>query len=669
MISFICVVLATFLVASALADEVPTKRKPHVVLILADDYGWANFGVHRRDHPLDNADARQGQLEVHTPNLDSLADEGVLLDRHYAYKICAPSRSSLQSGRLAVHVNTVNKGVTVRNVSDPVSGWAGIPRNMTGLAQKMRMGGYRTHMVGKWDAGMATPEHTPLGRGYETWLGYFQHANDYWGKGMPIQSTGEIDTCLNGFIDLFSHNATFRGGVRDGVSASQECLSEPSKHAACYEEQVFLDRALAVVTGHDVANSEAPLFLFYAFHLLHTPLQVPQAYLDRIDSVLSKSGTNPIDDQNRRLYAAMSLYMDEAVGKLVGALKAKAMWNDTLLIFLADNGGAIYEPGSGNNFPLRGGKYSDWEGGVRTNAFISGGFVPKARRGTTFSGVVSIADWYGTLCELAGVDMMDHVAERANEWLRPRGLPLLHPVESVPQWGFIVNGTNGRPEVLHLSQNAVLHWPYKLVTGKQPYTVWTGPLFPNCSSTVPGFYEDNGPFFVDLKVFGRNLHLGREEAQDRLTWTEDCGTGGCLYNVANDPEERNNLADDPGHAGVMMEMRAGLQRLNVHVFQPHRGLPALEACEVGVDNGGFYGPFAHVDGWYSPVPMSPGQTAKDATLKQLLRTVNSQALQKTVFAAAQTLLPLVRRPWAHRLDRCTRNTTSSSDMHGVPMLI
>ena len=103
----------------------------------------------------------------------------MLLELHYAYKICAPSRCSLQSGRLAVHVNSENAGVTTRNKSDPVSGWAGIPRNMTGIAEKLRSGGYRTHAVGKWDAGMATPEHTPRGRGYETWLGYFQHANDY----------------------------------------------------------------------------------------------------------------------------------------------------------------------------------------------------------------------------------------------------------------------------------------------------------------------------------------------------------------------------------------------------------------------------------------------------------------------------------------------------------
>ncbi|CAE7881312.1 ARSB, partial [Symbiodinium necroappetens] len=68
---------------------------------------------------------------------------------------------------------------------------------MTGLAEKMQDAGYRTHLVGKWDAGMATPLHTPLGKGYDSWLGYFQHANDYWQESMPFTSTGNVDICLS----------------------------------------------------------------------------------------------------------------------------------------------------------------------------------------------------------------------------------------------------------------------------------------------------------------------------------------------------------------------------------------------------------------------------------------------------------------------------------------
>eukprot|EP00931_Biecheleriopsis_adriatica_P097190 TRINITY_DN70936_c0_g1_i1.p1 TRINITY_DN70936_c0_g1~~TRINITY_DN70936_c0_g1_i1.p1 ORF type:complete len:179 (+),score=36.15 TRINITY_DN70936_c0_g1_i1:77-538(+) len=152
----------------------------------------------------------------------------------------------------------------------------------------------------------------------------------------------------------------------------------------------------------------------------------------------------------------MTNYMDESMGAIADAMKAKGMWDDTLIIFTSDNGGPVYEPGSANNYPLKGGKYTDWEGGVRVNTFISGGFVPAARRGTVHSGVVSVADWYGLACELAGVDQEDMAAAEANKWLGQQGLPLLKPVDSVPQWQHIMDGTNGRPDALYLSNKAVL---------------------------------------------------------------------------------------------------------------------------------------------------------------------------------------------------------------------
>jgi arylsulfatase I/J len=186
----------------ASASSSPASPLPNIVLILADDYGHANIGYNRAaDDP--------GKPEAHTPNLDALAAAGVVLEHHYAYKICSPSRSSLQSGRLAVHVNTVNTGVTFSNPDDPMSGFAGIPRNMTGMATKMREAGYQTHAIGKWDAGMATPDHTPLGRGYDSWIGYYQHANDYFTKGSTnIGATGEVDNCLNRFTDVRLSNST-----------------------------------------------------------------------------------------------------------------------------------------------------------------------------------------------------------------------------------------------------------------------------------------------------------------------------------------------------------------------------------------------------------------------------------------------------------------------------
>ena len=600
--------------------------KPHVLFILADDYGWGNLGVHRRDAGS-SPEEIQGKAEVHTPNIDALIDAGIHLDRHYTYKICSPTRSSIQSGRMAVHVNPINSAVTSQNYDDPVSGYAGIPRNMTGIAEKMRDAGYRTHLVGKWDAGMATPEHSPKGRGYETWYGYYQHANDYWHKSTVFFATGEVDACLNHIKDLSMHNATYSGPVRDDESLTAACEQDEETDPACYEEHLFKERVLDIIQKHDVSS---PLFLFYSFHLIHTPLQVPKAWLHKIDDLVKASGGKPIDDENRRLYAAMTLYMDSAIGEAVEALKKKNMYDNTLIIFTSDNGGPIYEPGAASNHPLRGGKYNDWEGGIRTNAFVSGGFVPVERRGKRFEGIINVADWYGTLTELVGVDMKDSKSEAANSWLKEKGLPLLPPVDSVPQWQYIINDKNGRPDPMHLSSKAVLMWPYKLVTGKQPLSAWVGPNYPNCSGTVKSILEHNGPLPApdDMKVFGESIPLAdTPEEQDRQTWTMDCGTG-CLVNVMDDPTEHVNLASDPKHASILSKMQEILKEMNKDLFNPDRGIDRVEACDVAIQQDRTFGPFVSAQHFYSPAPeKSYAQQLKDGVLSATLHTLNSDKVK------------------------------------------
>ena len=164
----------------------------------------------------------------------------------------------------------------------------------------------------------------------------------------------------------------------------------------------------------------SPLFLFHAFHGVHTPLEAPYSALEAfnfIETDLSKKGCTRPFCQSRSLslslshslsfslaththpllsslhpprvrfpragsnYAAIVTNLDAIVGRIVDALKTKQMYKDTLIVFCSDNGGPIYYPGSANNYPLLGGKYSDFEGGVRTFAFISGGALPSAVRG------------------------------------------------------------------------------------------------------------------------------------------------------------------------------------------------------------------------------------------------------------------------------------------------
>mmetsp|Transcript_26076 Transcript_26076/g.82487 ORF Transcript_26076/g.82487 Transcript_26076/m.82487 type:complete len:678 (+) Transcript_26076:66-2099(+) len=610
------------------------QAKPHVLLLLADDYGWANWGIHNNGtSPQD----RQLQAEIHTPNLDGLANEGVRLDRHYAFRICSPSRSSLMSGRLAMHVNWLNTGLTFYNPKDPVSGSGGIPRNMTGMAAKLKEAGYRTHMVGKWDAGAATPEQTPWGKGFESFFGYLQHANDYWNEGISFPCTGEIDVCLDKFVDFSFYNETFRGGVSAEIAAEMGCHKDTVyNHSrtvglepqvtptgcvnesyclpdSCYEEAMLRQRCMQIIEQHDLST---PLFLFFAPHLMHTPLQVPKSYLHRIDKLVADGGAEPFDSENRRLYAAMVLYLDDTIGEVVNAMKTKGMWDNTLVIFTSDNGGPIYEPGAANNYPLKGGKYSDWEGGIRTNAFISGGFIPAARRGTVHDGVISIADWYGTLAAIAGVSQEDKAAESANEWLKEHGLPLLPPVDSVAQWQHLVDGTNGRPDTLYVSDRAVIKYPWKLVASDQVYSIYFSQQYPNCS-TIEGIASHGPalPLLDEVHLFGVKLATGFPREQvEKIMDIEKCGEGK-LFNIEEDPTEHNDLSGDPQHASILAELRADLARFNQGIFKPDRGQATMDSCWESMRVGGFYGPFVDSKDFYTPISKTPKQKADDITDK------------------------------------------------------
>merc|ERR1711939_409030 len=117
-----------------------------------------------------------------------------------------------------------------------------------------------------------------------------------------------------------------------------------------------------------------------------------------------------------RKYQAMISAVDTVVGEIVATLRRKNMWANTLLVWASDNGGPVYSIGEGggaNNYPLRGGKLSNYEGGFRVPAVVSGGVVPRARRNTSYSGITHFADWLATFAAFTGLDARDRVAEAA----------------------------------------------------------------------------------------------------------------------------------------------------------------------------------------------------------------------------------------------------------------
>jgi arylsulfatase I/J len=474
---FLCAMLGQTLVAAS---------KPHVVFLLVDDYGWAGAGWH-------NNVTSGGRREVQTPNMDKLVATGIELNQHYTFKFCSPTRSSLQSGRNPIHVNVQNVGPEHYNPANPTSGYSAIPRNMTGMAMRMRAAGYATAAVGKWDAGMATGDHTPKGRGYDRSLIYFHHANDYWtyecgsctgtstapptlthqerlelnlpttcpakftiksetgicmdaksviwngpvadqdaccakcaaadgcvgwthqyrsptnmsistcficnrtqGGPEPGRTSGCVgDACTNiqhAVTDLWS-GAAPAYAMKPPASCKAMNLSAPwPENASCvYEDALFESEVRRIVAEHALPQ---PLFLFWAPHIVHGPDQLPESAFDALDFMERSDGKSAAKRQN---YLGRVKYIDAAFGRLVDQLTARGMYENTVIAMCADNGGPL---GSANNWPLKGGKHSNWQGGVRVNAFLSGGALPSAVRGTVSNELFAVWDWYATFVQV-----------------------------------------------------------------------------------------------------------------------------------------------------------------------------------------------------------------------------------------------------------------------------
>jgi len=172
-------------------------------------------------------------------------------------------------------------------------------------------------MVGKWDAGVATPDHTPLGRGYDTSLFYFDGFNDYWSEEWIGSCAGSTNSTLT---DLWNG-----AGPAVGLNNSRACTAANHSSSSCvFEDDLFTQRLLDTLDEHD---PRVPLFFFYAPHSVHAPQEAPQAYFDRFSF---------IEWPPRQRYSAQVNYIDTMIGAVVDKLKAKGMFNNTLIVVTAD---------------------------------------------------------------------------------------------------------------------------------------------------------------------------------------------------------------------------------------------------------------------------------------------------------------------------------------------
>eukprot|EP01062_Namystynia_karyoxenos_P038921 TRINITY_DN2828_c0_g2_i1.p1 TRINITY_DN2828_c0_g2~~TRINITY_DN2828_c0_g2_i1.p1 ORF type:complete len:522 (+),score=133.72 TRINITY_DN2828_c0_g2_i1:101-1666(+) len=445
--------------------------RPHLVMLLADDFGWNNIGFRNP--------------EIKSPTLDHLATTGIILDRHYVFKYCSPTRSSLMTGRLPLHVNQNNECNTATSRS-------GADIRMTLLPEKLRGAGYRTHMSGKWHCGARTAANLPINRGFDTHFGFLKGGEDH-----MTQRSG--DSGLS-YVDLWrGHNPAY--GENGSFSA-----------------EIYGAEAVRRVMEHP--DPSLPFFLYLPFQVTHSPYEVPVRYRDPA-----------VNNTLRQTFNAMVQSMDEAVANLTSALEARKMLQQTLIIFTADNGGIWRQNNAGNNWPLRGQKTTSFEGGVRATAFVWGGteVLPAALRGTTHTGLIHVCDWYATFSRLAGVSAVDDVA----------GVP---PPDSIDVWDSLLvpnaDATNRTevplswcPREGHKAEDgclstrwvnngsrqlplnaALISGKHKLVWGEQWHNGgWVGPVFPN-GTQLPS--DDPG-----------------------------CPEG-CLFDIFADPSEKHDLKSE-----------------------------------------------------------------------------------------------------------------------------
>ena len=562
--------------------------RPNIIYVLVDDWGWADADWHRDGSTLN---------ESATPFLNDMLENGIELDQFYAYKFCSPSRSAIQSGRNPIHVNVQNYQPIVYNPSDPDPnrGFAGIPVNMTCMAEVLKEGAdYRTHFVGKWDCGMATRDHLPSARGYDTSLFYFHHDNDYWTSRVRADDAEPICPGASDFmVDLWDTDGPAYGmqnpegtcKVSSSSPVPYPTVNGKDEDRACvYEDVMFHDRVLKIIREHSKQEPHRPLFLFWSTHVIHGPLQVPRRYYDAYEG---------ISDERRKRYLAMVRWLDDAVSNVTAELKRNGMYENTLIALTSDNGGPIYFGGQAgaNNYPLKGGKTSNWQGGIRVNAMLFGGIVPSKMRGRTLRGLGTVWDFYATFAALAGVEnVTDRQAARS-------GLP---PLDSINLWPYFSGQATTSPRT-------------QIPLGS---TTCVNASLPNCfnkwgwgdiETVVAGLIEDRGPdvgvwkLLVDentMSGWTSPYYPNASTAPHAFDFNmiEGCGSTGCLFQIDADPSEYDDRIET--NPEIAREMLETIQRLNRSVFSPNRGPGeavasiADAACDAAINEyGGFWGPF------------------------------------------------------------------------------
>ena len=369
------------------AQSLDDDTPPNIVVFLSDDMGWGQPGFNGGD-------------EVETPSMDRIAEEGIKLTQFYVAPVCTATRGALLTGRYSW------KNGTGTRFNGRTS--MGMRVDERTLAESLSDAGYATWLVGKWHLGQWQRKHLPLQRGFDHHYGLY-----------------------GAEIDSFSHH---RGRTRD-LALDWHRNGRPVVEAG-YSTLLLAEEAVQLIERHDPTD---PFFLYLSFNAVHNPNDAPQEYIDQYSD---------LDNPKQRAQLAV---MDIAIGQVMDALETKGVLDDTLVMFLNDNGGTST---AGWNAPYRGKKSEYHEGGIRVPAVVR--WPAEIAAGSESAALLHAVDLFPTIAGLAGADTDD-------------GLPL----DGLDAWTTIAKSAESpRDEVVH-SLDVIRKGDWKFIEDGIDYYGWT----------------------------------------------------------------------------------------------------------------------------------------------------------------------------------------------------
>ena len=289
--------LISFVCNSQTSQTSQTSQSPNIIIIMVDDLGYGDLSC-------------QGAMDMQTPNIDNLSNQGLTFTNFYANStVCSPSRASLLSGKYPDMVGV--PGVIRQNINN---NWGNLVEDVVFIPKVLKAKGYRTGIIGKWHLGLESP-NTPNEKGFDYFKGFLgDMMDDYW-------------THLRGGINWMRYN-------------NEEI--HPKGHAT----DIFTDWTIDYLNAQKKENE--PFFLYLAYNAPHFPIQPPQEWLDRVKK--RESGIS----EKRAKNVAFVEHLDYNIGRMLQTLRETGLDENTLVVFTSDNGGAL--PYAQRNGKLRGGK-------------------------------------------------------------------------------------------------------------------------------------------------------------------------------------------------------------------------------------------------------------------------------------------------------------------------